>query len=140
MRNAAGDVTCSADDNGDYEVTTWDWRGRPSTRTDSTSCTATGSADVTWRYDGAAMPEAPRGRLRPETAQGQLTGVLDAAGGEELSYDELGRVIASRRWWTGTHEARLGYVYDDEGNLVEESLGGGSRSAPRTARAGGWRP
>ncbi len=124
VRNEAGDVTCEYDSNGDYVVSTWDHRGRPATTRDDTSCSGTAAARVTYRYDGEAMPEAPGPRFRPANAQGQLTGVIDEAGGELFSYDPLGRVAAWRRWWSDGFHVPVGYTYDPEGNLADITLDG----------------
>ncbi|MDP2314840.1 MAG: RHS repeat-associated core domain-containing protein [Pseudomonadota bacterium] len=137
VRDEAGDVTCEYDDNGDYVVTTYDHRGRPATTRDDTSCTGTAAARVTYRYDGEAMPEAGARRFRPTNAQGQLTGVLDEAGGQQFSYDALGRMLAWRRWWTDGHRVAVGYDYDEEGNLAEIALGG--RVAVRSTYGPGGR-
>lgn len=43
-------------------------------------------------------------------------------GGQQYSYDALGRVVAERRWWTDGFYAPITYTYDPEGNLEELNL------------------
>jgi RHS repeat-associated protein len=123
QRDTAGDVTCTWDDNGDYTVTAFDLQGRPDTLTYGSDCAPIAAPDVSWTYDGDAVPGLTG--FSSTNALGRLSAVKDEAGFVEFAYDAGGRIVATRR--TGLDlaagfEATLTRGFDGEGNLDDQVL------------------
>jgi RHS repeat-associated protein len=123
QRNAAGDVVCEWDDNGDHTVTRFDTQGRPEALTYGSSCAPVAVPDVAWTYDGDSVSGVTG--FAYANAEGRVNAVQDEAGTQEFSYDVGGRVVATRR--TGSDlasgfEASLDRDFDGEGNLDDQTL------------------
>lgn len=114
-KDAAGDVVCESDENGDYTATTYDFAGRADAVYYSSDCTGSATPDIQWYYDGAIPPGAAG--WTASGAEGKVSGMEDEAGWEVYDYDREGRVRTQRRFWNAGAEADLSYRYDAEGNL-----------------------
>ena len=123
MRDAAGDVTCEWDDNGDYTVRDFDEQGRPESVTHGGDCAPVAAPTFAWTYDGEAVPGLTG--FTYSGAQGRLSTAQDEAGYEEFAYDAGGRVVGTRR--TGADlaaglQVALSQAYDSAGNVEDQSL------------------
>ena len=134
LYDAAGELEYEYDDNGDYIVHEYDFRGRVDTTSLTTSASPLATPTYDYIYDGDSISGAPGLPFTSLNPEGRLTGVTDPAGGERFSYDNQGRVVRQQRWFSGfgssSFVATLEYDYDSEGNLAGVTLkdGGNSRS------------